>query len=171
MSAEVAQPADQVVADQRRGLLGQEVPDAGEQVALEPALLPAREALAATYRTSGRHMDASEQLEAIATLDRGRPERLIALGLEYADARRTDLAVATLGRATERFPDNVEVYASLGEVWLRTALETGDRVALGKAREALRTAVVRGGSGRELGLYGRALLALKTQESTPLYRR
>ena len=128
-------------------------------VALEPALLPAREALAATYRTSGRHMDASEQLEAIATLDRGRPARLIALGLEYADARRTDLAVATLGRAAERFPDNVEVYASLGEVWLRTALETGDRVALGKARQALRTAVVRGGSGRELGLYGRALLA------------
>jgi len=128
-------------------------------VALEPALVPAREALAATYRASGRHMDASEQLEAVVALDRSRPERLIALGLEYADARRTDLAVATLGRAAERFPDNVEVYASLGEVWLRTALESGDRVALGKAREALRTAVVRGGSGRELGLYGRALLA------------
>ena len=86
----------------------------------------------------------SEQLEALAALDRGRPARLIALGLEYADARRTDLAVATLGRAAERFPDNVDVYATLGEVWLRTAIDTGDRVALGKALEALRTAVVRG---------------------------
>ena len=121
--------------------------------------IPAREALAAAYRSSGRHVDATEQLEALAALDRGRPARLIALGLEYADARRTDLAVATLGRAAERFPDNVDVYATLGEVWLRTALDTGDRVALGKALEALRTAVVRGGSSRELALYGRALLA------------
>ena len=71
----------------------------------------------------------------------------------------TDLAVATLGRAAERFPDNVDVYATLGEVWLRIAVDTGDGVALRKALEALRTAVVRGGSGRELALYGRALLA------------
>ena len=128
-------------------------------VDLQPAFIPAREALAAAYRGAGRHLDATEQLEALAALDRGRPARLIALGLEYADARRTDLAVATLGRAAERFPDNVDVYASLGEVWLRTAIDTGDRVALGKALEALRTAVVRGGSSRELALYGRALLA------------
>lgn len=128
-------------------------------VELEPALIPAREALAAAYRSSGRHMDATDQLEALAALDRDRPARLIALGLEYADARRTDLAVATLGRAAERFPDNIDVYATLGEVWLRTALDAHDRVALGKALEALRTAVVRGGSSRELALYGRALLA------------
>ena len=111
---------------------------------LQPAFIPAREALATAYRSSGRHVDATEQLEALAALDRGRPARLIALGLEYADARRTDLAVATLGRAAERFPDNVDVYATLGEVWLRIAVDTGDRVALRKALEALRTAVVRG---------------------------
>lgn len=128
-------------------------------VALEPALIPAREALATAYRNSGRHQDATEQLEAVAALDRDRPTRLIALGLAYADARRTDLAVATLGRAAERFPDNTDVYATLGEIWLRTALDTHDRVALRKALEALRTAVVRGGSSRELALYGRALLA------------
>ena len=125
---------------------------------LQPAFIPAREALATAYRSSGRHVDATEQLEALAALDRGRPARMVALGLEYADARRTDLAVATLGRAAERFPDSVDVYATLGEVWLRTALDTGDRVALGKALEALRTAVVRGGSSRELAMYGRALL-------------
>ena len=127
-------------------------------VDLQPAFIPAREALATLYRNSGRHADATEQLEALAALDRGRPARLIALGLEYADARRTDLAVATLGRAAERFPDNVDVYATLGEVWLRIAVDTGDGVALRKALEALRTAVVRGGSSRELALYGRALL-------------
>ena len=126
---------------------------------LQPAFIPAREALATAYRSSGRHVDATEQLEALAALDRGRPARLIALGLEYADARRTDLAVATLSRAAERFPDNVDVYATLGEVWLRIAVDTGDGVALRKALEALRTAVVRGGSSRELALYGRALLA------------
>jgi tetratricopeptide (TPR) repeat protein len=130
-----------------------------QAVALEPALIPAREALAGVYRAMGRRTDATEQLEAVAALDRARPARLIALGLEYAESGRTDLAVATLGRAAERFPDSVEVYASLGEVWLRVALDTGDEIALGKAREALRTAVVRGGSGRELALYGRALLA------------
>jgi tetratricopeptide (TPR) repeat protein len=128
-------------------------------VTLNPALLPAREALAAAYRAAGRHLDATEQLEALAAFDRNRPARLIALGLEYADARRTDLAVATLGRAAERFPDSVDVYSTLGEVWLRIAAETEDRVALGKALEALREAVVRGGSSRELTLYGRAQLA------------
>ncbi len=126
---------------------------------LQPAFIAAREALAAAHRSRGRHAEATEQLEALAALDRTRPVRLIALGLEYADARRTDLAVATLGRAAERFPDSIDVYATLGEVWLRTALETGDRAALRKSLEALRTAVVRGGSSRELALYGRALLA------------
>jgi tetratricopeptide (TPR) repeat protein len=128
-------------------------------IALQPALIPAREALAASYRAAGRHLDATEQLEALAALDRTRAARLIALGLEYEDARRTDLAVSTLGRAAERFPDNVEVYTALGEVWLRIAAEAVDRVALGKALEALREAVVRGGSSRAIALYGRAQLA------------
>lgn len=127
-------------------------------ISLDPALVPPREALANLYRAEGRHAEATEQLEALVALDRTRPARLMALGLEYADWNRTSLAVVTLGRAAERFPDNVEVYAVLGEVWLRAAAQ-GDRVALGKALEALRTAVVRGGSGsRELALYGRALL-------------
>ena len=128
-------------------------------VELAPGAAPAREALAALWRASGNHAKATEQLEALAALDRSRPSRLIALGLGYAEARRTDLAVITLGRAAELFPDSVQVYAALGDVWLRTAEHTGDRVALGKALEALRTAVVRGGSGsHELALYGRALL-------------
>ena len=128
-------------------------------VALDAGHIPAREALAALHRAAGRHADAAEHLEAVAALDRSDPRRLIALGLEYADARRTDLAVAALGRAAERFPQNVQVYATLGAIWLRVAEETGDHVALGKAREALRTAVVRGGAGHELALYGQAQLS------------
>jgi hypothetical protein len=62
------------------------------------------------------------------------------------DADRTDLAVTTLSRAAERFPDTVVIYATLGEVWLHVAEARSDRVALGKAVEALRAAVLRGGS-------------------------
>lgn len=128
-------------------------------IAIDPAHIPALEALAALSRASGRHGDAAEHLEALAALDRSRPQRLIALALEYADARRTDLAVSTLGRAADRFPDSVQVYAALGEIWLKIYEDSGDRVALGKALEALRTSVVRGGAGPELALYGRAQLA------------
>jgi tetratricopeptide (TPR) repeat protein len=128
-------------------------------VALAPALMPARDALATAYRTAGRRDDAIEQLEALAALDHGHPDRRLALALAYADAGRTDMAVTTLRRASERFPDSVAVYATLGEVWLRVAETRGDRVALEKAVEALRTAVVRGGSAsRDLALFGRGQL-------------
>ena len=128
-------------------------------VTLAPALIPARDALAGAYRAAGRRDDQIEQLEALAALDRDHPERRLAVALAYADAGRTDLAVITLRRASERFPDSVGVYATLGEVWLRVAATRPDRVALEKAVEALRTAVVRGGStSRDLALYGRGLL-------------
>jgi predicted Zn-dependent protease len=50
--------------------------------------------------------------------------------------------VITLGRALERFPDAPQVYAALGHVWLMEA-ESGDRVALNKALEALQQAAGR----------------------------
>lgn len=128
-------------------------------IGIDPGYIPALEALAALSRAAGRHAEAAEHLEALAALDRSRPQRLIALALEYADARRTDLAVSTLGRAADRFPDSVQVYTALGEIWLRIFEDTGDEVARGKSIEALRTAVVRGGGGPELALYGRAQLA------------
>jgi tetratricopeptide (TPR) repeat protein len=128
-------------------------------VRLAPGLAPARESLARVCRRVGRREDAIEQLEALAALEPSRPERRLALARAYADADRTDLAVTTLGRAAERFPDSVVIYSTLGEVWLRVAETRSDRVALGKAIEALRNAVLRGGSSsRELALYGRAQL-------------
>jgi tetratricopeptide (TPR) repeat protein len=130
-----------------------------QAIRLAPALTAPREALAATYRVAGRHRDAIDQLEAIAALDRERADRLVALASAYADAGRTDLAVSTLGRAAERFPENPIVFTALGEVWLKSAEARSDEVALSKALEALRIAVMRGGStGHELALYGRAQL-------------
>jgi tetratricopeptide (TPR) repeat protein len=130
-----------------------------QAIRVAPALTPAREALAATYRNVGRHRDAIDQLEALAALDRERVDRLVALASAYADAGRTDLAVATLGRAAERFPDSTSVFSALGEVWLKSAEAHDDEVSLNKAIEALRTAATRsGGTGRELALYGRAQL-------------
>ena len=130
-----------------------------QAIRVAPALTPAREALAAAYRVVGRHRDAIDQLEAVAALDRERVDRLVALASAYADAGRTDLAVSTLGRAAERFPESPAVFAALGEVWLKSAEARNDDVALSKALEALRMAVMRGGgTGRELALYGRAQL-------------
>jgi tetratricopeptide (TPR) repeat protein len=130
-----------------------------QAIRLAPALTPAREALATVLRAAGRQRDAIDQLEAIAALDRECVDRLVALATAYADAGRTDLAVSTLGRAAERFPESSAVFAALGEVWLKSAETRGDEVALSKALEALRVAVARGGGdGRQLALYGRAQL-------------
>ena len=117
----------------------------------------AREALAEVYSLEGEHSRAITQLEALAALDPARPDRVVALGLAQARAGREDAAVITLGRAVERFPDATQALAALGHVWLSRAqrrndgvpiartLRDGvaDRVALGKAIEALSQAANR----------------------------
>ena len=100
----------------------------------------AREALADVYALEGEHSRAITQLEALAALDPARVERVVALGLAQARAGREDAAVMTLSRAVERFDDAPQAYAALGHVWLTGAQRRGDRVALGKALEALRQA-------------------------------
>lgn len=100
----------------------------------------AREALAEVYSLDGEHGRAINQLEALAALDPSRVERVVALGLAQARAGREDAAVITLSRAVERFPDAPQAYAALGHLWLTAAQRRGDRVALGKAVEALRQA-------------------------------
>jgi tetratricopeptide (TPR) repeat protein len=128
-------------------------------VRIAPALVSAREALARAYATAGRREDAIEQLEVLAALEPTRLARRLAVARAYAASGRTDLAVTTLSRAAERFPDSVPIYSTLGEVWLKAAELHDDPVALGKARQALGTAVLRGGStSRDLALYGRAQL-------------
>ncbi len=122
-----------------------------------PASQTVREALAEVYSREGEHPRAINQLEALAALDQSRPDRVVALGLAQARAGRDDAAVITLGRAVERFANAPQVYAALGHVWLTTAQRRGDRVALGKAIEALGVAANRSdASGDTLAELGRA---------------
>ncbi len=127
-------------------------------VDLAPGLIPAREALVDLHASLGQTRREIEQLEALAALDAGRPDRNIELGLAYARAGQTDLAVLTLGRTAEQHPDPPRVYAALGRVWLNIAEQRGDRVALGKALEALQSLVGTTATSEALTLHARALL-------------
>lgn len=97
----------------------------------------AREALADVFLQEGDYGRAINQLEALAALEPANPDRVVAVGLAQARAGRDDAAVITLSRAVDRFPDQPQVYAALGHVWLTGAQRRGDRVALNKAVEAL----------------------------------
>jgi tetratricopeptide (TPR) repeat protein len=129
-------------------------------VLLSPGLIAAREELADLYRTLGHRADELEQLQLLAALDdRDHIERQVAVGLAHARAGHPDLAVLTLGSALERTPDQPLIYGALGQVWLDIAQTRNDRVALGKALEALeRVASSPGATSEALTLYGRALL-------------
>jgi tetratricopeptide (TPR) repeat protein len=127
-------------------------------VALAPGLVAAREELADLYGTLDRRSDQLEQLQIIASLDRGHVERQIAVGLAYARAGDPDLAVRTLGRALQKTPGQPQIYEALGRVWLDIAQARHDRVALGKALEALgRVASNPAASSEALELVGQAL--------------
>lgn len=127
---------------------------------LSPVLVHAREGLAALHRRENRLDDEVEQLEALAALDSGTPDRQIDLALGYARAGRTDLAVLALGRTAEHHPEEPRVYVALGRIWLDAAEARNDRVALGKALEALQDPVSAGAAATSeaLTLLGRALL-------------
>ena len=127
-------------------------------VDLAPGLIPAREALVDLHAALGQTSREIEQLEALAALDAGRPDRSIELGLAYARAGQTELAVLTLGRAAEQHPDPPRVYTALGRVWLNIAEQRGDRVALGKALEALQSLVGTTATSEARTLHARALL-------------
>ena len=75
-----------------------------------------------------------------------------------------DRAVPTLRQAAERYPDVAYIDVALGRVWLEAAQAHGDRVALGKALEALEGAVGNDDSSEALTLFGRALLLATDQE-------
>lgn len=125
-------------------------------VKLAPALVQARGELSDLYEELDRQADTLRELDALAALDE-RPERVVALGLAYARAGRTERAVVTLGAAVERFPENAAAYIALGRVWLQSAEARPDRVTVRKAIEALEGAIDAGANNSEvLGLLGRA---------------
>src|SRR5882672_1964367 len=110
---------------------------------INPAFGAAREELADLELAQGRTREGIEQLEALAALEPGRPQRMVNVGLAYARSGRTDAAITTLGRAAERYPEADAVYIALGRIWLEIAESRDDRVALSKALEALQPAASR----------------------------
>ena len=134
-------------------------------VALDPALVIARDELADLLRQAGRTPEEIDQLEALSWLD-PRPVRRIALGLAQARAGRQAQAVETLRQAAERYPDHAGVYVALGRIWLDSSNGGRDRIALGKALEALQEAVTRPDDTHEArALLGRALLLASDVEA------
>jgi tetratricopeptide (TPR) repeat protein len=130
-----------------------------QALALSPAFVPAREELADVYAARGRRVDELGQLQTLAGLDPGHVERQVTVALAQARAGRTESAVATLGAALDRTPDDPRVYEALGRVWLQNAEAHDDRLALKKAIEALeRIGSDPQSSSDALTLYGRALL-------------
>jgi tetratricopeptide (TPR) repeat protein len=127
-------------------------------VDLSPGFLEAREVLAAIHRARGELREELRQLDALAALDRTRPERHVARGLAYARSGQTDMAVLALGRAAEEHPDQPRVFSALGRVWLEIAETRADRVALKKAIEALLSVPQATASSEALTLLGRAYL-------------
>ena len=144
---------------QAQGQLDVAVTVLQQAVRLAPGAIEAREVLADVYGSLDRVQDQIDQLEALAALDPERPDRQVALGLAYAGADRTDLAVLTLGLAAERNPEQSQIYVALGRIWLDVAERLDDRVALGKALEALDAPpLATDGSSEASVLRGRALL-------------
>jgi tetratricopeptide (TPR) repeat protein len=141
--------------------------------AIAPAFIPAREERAELHRLQQQTRDEIEQLDALYALDPNKPERLIAVGRAHLRAGNRDLAVMTLGRAAERFKDQPDVYAALGQVWLEAAEERGDPSDLRKSLEALEPVAAQSTASSEtLGMYGRALvLAGRHAEAETIFRQ
>ena len=142
----------------QRGEVGDAAQALERAVTLGPAMLVAREELANAAHRLGRSADEVRQLEALVGLEPDRVDRHVALARGYAHAGRTDLAVQTLARARERFPEAPQVLTALGQVWLQVAERNNDCVALSKAVEALRRATARDDTSEALTLNARALL-------------
>jgi len=133
-------------------------------IELQPTLLHAREELADLYGALGRTDSRLTQLGFLNALDPG-VSREVTLGLAYARSGQENLAVTTLGRAAERYPDYPYAYVALGRVWLEIAQARSDRIALSKAIEALEGAVGSDDSSEALTLFGRALLMTSDEET------
>ena len=125
-------------------------------VQLKPGLLQAREELADVYGRLERYAERNRQLEVLAALDPN-GSREVALALGYARDGQVERAVLRLGNAVEQFPGDRQTFVALGRLWLERA-ERGGRVELGKALEALESAVGPDSSSEVYTLYGRALM-------------
>ena len=124
-------------------------------IALTPSSIAAREQLADLHGAEGNLAGRIRQLEALFRAD-ARPGRQSALAAAYAQDGQITRAVRLLGNAAERYPDRAEVYIALGTIWLEVARRGGDRVALGKAVEALQHAASMEPTSATFALLGEA---------------
>jgi tetratricopeptide (TPR) repeat protein len=124
-------------------------------IALSPASIAAREQLADFFAASGNRQGRIQQLEWLLRGD-PKPGRQIALAGAYAQDGQITRAVRLLGSAAERYPDHAETYVALGRIWLEVARPGNDRVALGKAIEALQHAASMEPTSEAIGLLGEA---------------
>jgi tetratricopeptide (TPR) repeat protein len=125
-------------------------------VALGPALLPVREELADLYEQMRRYDARLSHLEALAALQPSAArERALAMG--YASAGNLDRAIGQLARGVQRYPDDRDMYVTLGRLWLQRAA-LGGRVERGKALAALQNAAAGDATSEALTLLGRARL-------------
>lgn len=143
-----------------RGQLDEAAAALERALSLAPGLVEAREELADVYRAQRRSVDHLEQLQILAAVDRQQVARQVEVALAQARAGRPQTAVLTLGDALERSPDQPQIHAALGQVWLDLAQRQPDRPdALPNALAAFeRAAAASGASSEVLAMYGRALL-------------
>jgi tetratricopeptide (TPR) repeat protein len=128
-------------------------------VALNGALIAAREELADLYLAGGRIRDGIEQLEAIAALEPSVAGRLVDVALALARSGQREAALASLRRAGDRHADSPVILAAVGRVWLETAREEDDALALEKAIKTLQRLARRPDATSEvLALLGEAML-------------
>lgn len=126
-------------------------------VAVSPDLLAAREQLAEVYGLLGRRPERIKQLEALLLADAS-PARQVDLALSYADAGQVPRAIRALGGVADLYPTYPGTYLALGRLWLEMVGSGEDRIALGKAIEALQHAVSMDASSAALSLLGQARL-------------
>jgi tetratricopeptide (TPR) repeat protein len=127
-------------------------------VSLGSDLIAARETLADAYQRASRRPEQLAQLQALASLQRDRLDRIVAVAEVQAVMGHHEAAVLTLRDVLDRTTDHASVYAAIGRAWLTAADANGDRAALGKAVGALeRAAVSPDASSQTLTAYARAL--------------
>lgn len=123
-----------------------------QALAKDPTLTSAREELADVCRLLGHSNEEIGNLWALVRAEPTHVDRHLALGRAYARVGNTAMAVEALGRATELFPRNPQVYVALSHVWMEHAVATGDQVAIQKGLEASRQAGAAGAQDRALQL-------------------
>lgn len=106
-------------------------------VKLAPALIPAREQLAAALLRAGRAREGVEALEAIAALEPAQPARAAAVVRALAQTGRFGAALARLTRAEEQFPGHRLLRAERAALLLDRAEVEPPRALVAEAQTVL----------------------------------